>query len=90
MSKNNVSTPREIGNLFKEAREKLGLSIPDAAAQSKIHHNVLEDIENGAYERLGKLYMKSFIKKYSFFLELDTNSIAAKFDSISAEIPAKE
>jgi cytoskeletal protein RodZ len=81
---------KEIGNICKEAREKLGMSVEEANKRSRIHINVINDIESGVFDRLGKLYLKSFLKKYAAFLNLDAGSILEKFDGAVTQIPETE
>ncbi|MFH1552390.1 MAG: RodZ domain-containing protein [Candidatus Omnitrophota bacterium] len=83
-------TPKEIGKIFKEARESRELSIEQAYGQCRIHPNVIRDIETGVFDRIGKTYLKSFLKKYSAFLGLDTEDIIRKYESISSEMPSLE
>ena len=78
---------KEIGNIYREAREKLGLSVEETNERSRIHINVINDIENGVFDRLGKLYLRSFLKKYANFLKLDYKEILEKFENIATKIP---
>jgi len=77
-----MSTPKEIGKKFRDEREKQGLSVEAVAAQSRIHSRVIEDIENGVFDRIGGLYIKSFIKKYSSFLEMNTEEVLGLYADI--------
>lgn len=79
-------TSKDLGRIFRDAREVKGFSVRETAAQSRIHDNVIKDIETGDFERLGKVYIKGFIKKYSDFLELDTDDILQKFTDLSSSI----
>lgn len=85
-----MSTPKEIGKIFAEARKARGLSVDEAYRASRMHPNVIKDIESGIFDRLGKAYIKSFIKKYSDFLELDTEDIVRQYESVSSGIPVRE
>ncbi len=85
-----MPTPRELGNIFKKAREERGIDREEANVRSRIHPNVIKDIETGAYERLGKIYIKSFMKKYAAFLEMDAQDVIDKFESIYDEVPEQE
>ncbi|MFH1305629.1 MAG: RodZ domain-containing protein [Candidatus Omnitrophota bacterium] len=89
MTQNNT-TPKEIGKIFSESRRKLGLSVNEAYRRSNIHPKVIMDIETGVFERISGVYLKSFLKKYSAFLGLDTQGIMEKYESISAAIPVRE
>lgn len=85
-----ATTTKEIGKIFFAAREKKELTREEAARLSRIHLNVVKDIENGVFDRLGRPYIKSFLKKYSAFLGIDTAGIMSQFDNISARIPSRE
>jgi len=82
-----MSISKEIGELFKEAREKRNLTVQEASRKSRIHFDVIIDIENGVFERLHKLYVKSFLKKYSKFLSIDTKKIEKQYESIFSKMP---
>lgn len=83
-------TSKEIGNKFKEERESQGLTLAAAAQESRIHQKVLKDIENGVYDRIGGLYIKSFMKKYSIFLKMNLTEILKLYEEVSLEMPNKE
>ncbi|MGB2631187.1 MAG: RodZ domain-containing protein [Candidatus Omnitrophota bacterium] len=86
----NITEAQEIGKIFRDARKKKGMSIEEATRRSRIHMNVIDDIENGVFNRLGKLYIKSFLKKYAEFLDLDTEKILEKYETVAAEYPTIE
>lgn len=73
-----MTTAKEIGRSFKEAREKRSLKPEDVYQKLRIHLRIIDDMENGAFEKLAPVYMKSFIKKYADFLGLDSKSILEK------------
>ncbi|MFH1664805.1 MAG: helix-turn-helix domain-containing protein [Candidatus Omnitrophota bacterium] len=85
-----MQNSKDIGNIFGEARRKLGLSVEDVYRRSRIHPNVLKDIENGVFDKIGKLYMKSFLRKYSDFLGLDTPGIMDKYEAVSRDLPDRQ
>ncbi len=64
---------KSIGEKLKDAREKKGLSIEEVQRQIRIHHNVLIDLEEGSAETsLSRPYIRSFLKKYSALLGLNS------------------
>ncbi|MFH1798779.1 MAG: RodZ domain-containing protein [Candidatus Omnitrophota bacterium] len=77
-----MSTPKEIGKIFEEQREKLNLTPEDVYRMSRIHPSVIKDIEGGTFEKINKPYLKSFLKKYSDSLGLDTEKIIKQYESI--------
>jgi cytoskeletal protein RodZ len=87
-----MTTPeaKEIGKIFRDAREKAGISVEEANRRSRIHLNVINDIENGVFTRFSKLYLKSFLRKYAEFLGLDAENILEQYESIASGIPEKE
>ncbi|MDP8299857.1 MAG: DUF4115 domain-containing protein [Candidatus Tantalella remota] len=85
-----MATSREIGKIFKDARQEKGLGAEEAAHSSHIHINVVRDIEKGVFDRLGKPYLKGFLRKYSIFLGIDTEDILRKYEEISSDIPGRE
>ena len=80
---------REFGDIFKKTRETRGITPEEAHRFSRIHPNVIRDIENGVLDRLGPIYTRSFVKKYAGFLELDMEDMLAKYDSIVSPVPDK-
>lgn|GEM_PF-2122167 len=74
-------TARELGDIFKNTREKRGMTIDDVGRHSRMHPNVIRDLENGVFDRLGPVYTKGFIKKYAKLLELDQTDILKKYES---------
>ena len=83
-------TPSDLGKIFKEAREKKKLSINQANKKSRIHVHLIQDFENGVFDRIGKIYTISFIKKYSEFLGLNPDDMLSKFESVAENINEKE
>jgi cytoskeleton protein RodZ len=61
-----------LGVIFKSAREKLGISIEDAAKNMKFSAYLIQAIEEEQWEKLGAaLYAKSYITSYIKLLGLD-------------------
>jgi len=80
---------KEIGKLFFETRKKKNITIEEAYKRSRIHPKVLNNIESGQFEKIGKPYLKSFLKQYSAFLGLDTEKILEKYEAVSTSVPEK-
>lgn len=78
---------REIGKLFSEARKKKDITIDEAYRKSRIHPEVLRKMESGEFDKINKPYLKSFLKQYANFLELDTEKVLAKYEEISNSVP---
>ena len=76
-----------IGEILKNKRFEKGLTLEDASNLTKIRKKYLEALENGNYDEIPeKVYVKSFLKIYSDFLELDRAYILKRYqDEISPE-----
>jgi len=85
-----MSTSKEFGKKFLEKREELGYSIEEVGTQTRIHYAVIRDIEAGIFDRLNKLYMKSFIEKYSKFLGMNVEKILDEYRGFSENTPEKD
>lgn len=85
-----MTTPRELGGIFREKRKKQGISLEEAGRKSRIHSDVLRDIENGVFDRLGKPYVKGFLKKYAVFLGIDQKEVLKAYESISGSLQGRE
>lgn len=65
-----------IGHLLKAAREKRGLSLLDASHQTRIPVARLHMLEQDNYAAFGSMtYARSFLRRYSQFLEVDVQEI---------------
>ncbi len=68
--------PATFGQLLTEAREKRGLSIDDAAHETRIPAQRLRYMESDNIAAFGSLtYARSFIRQYSEFLGVDSSSM---------------
>jgi len=65
-----------VGSLLKETREKRKLSLEDAAAKLFSDPDILEDLENNIFEKLGgNVFIKGYIRNYSKLLDLDSTEL---------------
>ncbi len=82
-------TKDELVQKLKSAREDRQVSLQDASRVLSIRVQVLQDLEDGRYDRLGSLlYVKNYVKKYADYLRLDRNEINALLAQL--EDPFKE
>ena len=66
---------------LKTAREKIGLTIQQVAAKSRIDIKFLEAMEIGDFSFLPELYVKAFVKDYSNIVGLDPVLMLKKFEA---------
>mgnify|MGYP002862782428 CR=1 FL=1 len=65
-----------FGHLLTAAREKRGLSIEDAAHETRIPAQRLRYLEAGNFAAFGSMtYARSFIRQYSGFLDVDATAM---------------
>ncbi len=57
------------GNIIKQHREKKGLSIKEVSDRTKIRPFIIEALEAGNFQIMSPIYVKSFLKTLSQFLE---------------------
>lgn len=74
---------QELGAVFKQERERRGLSVEDVVQRTKISRRNVLAIESGRKEDLPHpVYAKGFVKNYAKLLNLDPEQFAA---ALSAE-----
>lgn len=75
-------TFEELGNIFKQEREKRGLSIKEVMEVTKIsRRNIIALEEGNSVDLPHPVYAKGFIRSYARFLGLDGEELARVFDS---------
>jgi cytoskeletal protein RodZ len=73
-----------IGQRLKKKRQEKKLTLEQVHKATKIHHKVLAALEQDrAQEFLSPVYIKSFLKLYSKFLGLDSESIVKEYTQIA-------
>jgi cytoskeletal protein RodZ len=67
---------KEIGEILKETRETMGISIEEAAEDLKLRVTQIENIEEGNIAFFKDIfYLKLFIRDYSKYLGLDSEEM---------------
>jgi cytoskeleton protein RodZ len=77
------------GTLLREARERLGLSVADAAAQTKLAVRQIEALEADDYRQLPEMaFVRGFVRSYARILHLDEQPLLAALPEarISAQV----
>jgi cytoskeleton protein RodZ len=79
-----------IGAELREARERLGYTLPAVAATLRIRLPYLEAIEAGRLSELpGNAYAVGFLRAYAQALGLDPDEISRRFKTEAAEVNRK-
>ena len=70
----------EIGSSLREARERRGLTLADAEAETKIRSRYLAALENERFDVLpGDAYARGFLRTYAEYLDLDGDLYVDEF-----------
>lgn len=78
-----------IGEKLREQRLKKKLSPQRVYETLKIHPRILEALEGDkGDEALSPIYIKGFLKKYSQYLNLDTDSIMEEYERLHPKTPS--
>lgn len=74
-----------IGERLEEARKRKGISIREAAEQTKIRGDYLQKFEANSFDiDLPALYIRGFIRTYARYLELDPERLVNDVDAALA------
>ena len=67
-----------LGNMLREAREKLGLSVADVAGQIKFAPRQIEALEAEDFKHLPEAaFLRGFVRSYAKILRLDAETLLA-------------
>lgn len=80
---------KSIGSILKEARAAKNLSLEQASRGTKIHINILKNIEADQFASLGPVYIKSFLKIYAEYLGLNKEDVVGRFEGPSGSASRK-
>lgn len=73
------------GNMLREARERLGLSVMDVASQIKFAPRQIEALEADDYQHLPEAaFLRGFVRSYAKILHLDAQTVLAALPQGSA------
>ena len=76
-----------IGSQLSVARLRHGWTVEEAAARTRLHANVIRNLEADRFDKLPSLaYIRGFLRIYSRELGLDPKSILREFQPNSAEM----
>lgn len=79
----------QLGDLLRESREQLGLSIADVESSTHIKRAFLEALEEEDFERLpNRVAARGFIRNYASTLNLDVDYALELYDKETGYVPA--
>ncbi|HVR88564.1 MAG TPA: RodZ domain-containing protein [Candidatus Limnocylindria bacterium] len=69
-----------LGDALRQERERMGLTLEQAAEDTRIREKFLAALESGDYQSLpGAVYTKGFLRNYAEYLNLDPEEMVALF-----------
>ena len=81
---------KELGEKFKEAREKTGISVKEAAIDIGYKESQIEEIEAGNYKDFkDKFLLKTIIADYAKYLGFNAEEIIDEFNDFVFESTSK-
>lgn len=81
---------KEIGNELAAAREAMGVSIEEAAADLKLKPSQLESVENGDRSAFKDVFeLKQIIRDYAKYLSLEYEKLEDEFNEFVFEYTSK-
>ncbi len=79
-----------IGTSLKEARNKKSISLEEVHSRIKIHPRVIQLLEEDKFEKLpSPVFVKSFLKSYAEFLEMNPEEIVRAYEKGGKKDPAQ-
>jgi cytoskeleton protein RodZ len=81
------TTPTSLGGMLREARERLGLSVADVAAQIKFAPRQIEALEADDFKHLPEVaFLRGFVRSYAKILHLDAQTLLAVMPQTKAAV----
>jgi cytoskeleton protein RodZ len=78
-----------VGDMLREARESLGLSLRDVSTDTRVRYAYLEAIEQGRFHDLpGRTYIPAFLRTYAKRVNLDAERVLDAYRAIDTAPPA--
>lgn len=75
-----MQSPREIGKILKEARQRKGATLENIWNATRIQGKIVEALEEGrADDVLSRVYVTLFLKKYAAFLDLNSRDLVENY-----------
>ena len=77
-----MSSPERLGDILRQRRESKGITLEQAAEDTRIREKFLGALESGDHHALpGAVYTKGFLRNYAEYLDLSSRTITAESSS---------
>ena len=81
---------KDIGNIFKEKREEIGVKLEEAASDLDITVAQLENLEDGNINAFKDIFfLKELIKKYATYLNVDGEKMIEEFNDFVFDLTSR-
>ncbi len=88
---NKEEIKNSIGEVFKQRRKEMNLSLKEVENATSIRMNYLQAIEEGEFNKLiSPVYVQGFIRQYASFLGIDGEKIIRENPEIFSKQTAQE
>lgn len=87
MSEQQALLPMGLGDRLREARERRKLSLPQAAAETRIQQSILEALEADRTDHIAPVYLKGYVRSYARFLGIPADELEADLASRAGGTP---
>ncbi|UCB57073.1 MAG: helix-turn-helix domain-containing protein [Candidatus Omnitrophota bacterium] len=82
---------QSVGEKLKKARQEKRISLDEVYKDTKIHHNILQALEEDrADSLLSPIYIKGFLKTYARYLGLDSEQLLREYTNEARKDEPKE
>ena len=88
MTNQNELIPMLPGDLLRDRRERLGLTLERAAEISRIRPQILAAIESGETGNIPSVYLRGYVRNYARVVELDSEELEAHMEHVQGADPS--
>jgi len=82
---------KSIGDIFKQRRKEMNLSLKEVENATSIRINYLQSIEEGEVQKLiSPIYAQGFVKQYAAFIGIDGEKIVREHPHIFSRAAPQE
>ncbi len=79
---------QRLGEILRQQRESKGITLEQAAEDTRIREKFLAALESGDHHALpGAVYTKGFLRNYAEYLDLDSSDLIALYTGERAQTP---
>lgn len=82
---------KSLGELFKQRRKEMNLSLKEAENATSIRMSYLQSIEEGEVSKLiSPIYAQGFVRQYAAFLGIDGEKVIREYPEVFNKLETQE